>query len=218
MANLIRAAKENEALTLNSFNFGELAVEMVWINDEPLFYAPSLARTLEHKDARDMLRGVPDRYKGPRKVRTLGGVQEAAFLTEVGFYRVVFKSQSPKAEPFLQWVTEKVLPSLRKTGQYSMHQTANKYGIKLNLTEAQWDWLRERPSFVDVIPLALAGYNSVQITKMLGLKTPSGITARKQIEKLKELGILPLVIEPRAKQLEARIKAEAAAAKREVLA
>ena len=43
---------------------------------------------------------------------------------------------------------------------------------------------------------------------MLGYNTPTGITARKQIDKLKELGFLPQVIEPRLKQLERRIKTE----------
>ena len=46
---------------------------------------------------------------------------------------------------------------------------------------------------------------------MLGYKTPSGVTARKQIERLKALGILPQHIEPRAKQLERKIKANLAA-------
>jgi hypothetical protein len=65
---------------------------------------------------------------------------------------------------------------------------------------------------VDLLPLALGGYNSVEITRMLRYNTKSGITARKQIDKLKELGFLPKVIEPRAKQLERRILAERAAA------
>jgi len=57
----------------------------------------------------------------------------------------------------------------------------------------------------------MAGYNSLEITQLLGYHTKSGITARKRIHKLRELGFLPMVIEPRVKQLERRIKAQRAA-------
>lgn len=196
-------------LKLETMTMGAMSVEMVNISDNPWFYAPSLAQTLEYKDARDMLRGVPDDEKGPHSVRTLGGVQEATMLNEAGFYRVVMRSRSDVAEPFKRWVFHEVLPSIRKTGQYKVHQEAQKLGVKMDYTEAQWDWLRYRPQFVDLIPLAMAGYDATRISQMLDYKTKtSGITARKQIERLKELGFLPPVIEPRIKRLERQIKAE----------
>ncbi len=138
------------------------------------------------------------------------GTRDASFLNEPGFYRVVARSQSAVAEPFKCWVFYEVLPSIRKTGQYRMIQEAKSLGASFEYTADQWEWLKMRPGLVDVIPLALGGYNSVEITRMLKYNTKSGITARKQIDKLKELGFLPLVIEPRAKQLERRILAERA--------
>lgn len=42
------------------------------------------------------------------------------FLTESGVYKLVFKSRKPNAEAFTDWVTDKVLPTLRKTGSYEM--------------------------------------------------------------------------------------------------
>lgn len=198
------------ALTLKTMSLGQMSLQVAEIGGEPWFYAPSLARTLEYRDAANMLRGCPDDEKGTHLVSTPGGIQEAAFLTEPGFYRVVVRSRADVAEPFKRWVTREVLPSIRKTGQYKLHQDAQRMGVRFDFTEAQWDWLRLRPYLVDMLPLAAAGYNSVEITRMLAYKTPSGITVRKQIEKLKELGFLPQVIEPRAKQLERRIKAELA--------
>lgn len=196
------------ALTLQTMSLGSMSLDVVQIGDEPWFYAPSLARTLEYETAVQMLRGIPDDERGLHPVHTPGGIQHANFLTESGFYRVVFRSRSECAEPFKRWVTREVLPSIRKTGQYKMHQEAQRLGITFDFTEAQWEWLRLRPYLVDLLPLAAAGYNSVEITRMLGYNTLTGITARKQIEKLKELGFLPQVIEPRVKQLERRIKAE----------
>lgn len=201
-----------QALKLTNMTMGEMSVEVVNINDDPWFYAPSLAKTLEYQDATNMLKGVLDDEKGLYSVQTLGGVQESNLLNESGFYRVVMRSRSAVAEPFRRWVFHDILPSIRKTGQYKVHQEAKKMGVTLDFTEAQWEWLRYRPQFVDLIPLALAGYDGTRISQMLDYKTKSnGITARKQIERLKELGFLPQVIEPRIKRLERQIKAELAA-------
>lgn len=195
-----------EVLQLQPMTMGAMTLDVAVVDDEPWFYAPSLARTLEYKDARDMIRMVKDDEKAPHKVRTLGGVQEAILLNEPGFYRVVMRSRVELAEPFKRWVFREVLPSIRKTGQYKMHQDAQRLGVRFDFTADQWGWLKLRPYLVDLLVLAAAGYNSVQITRMLGYNTLSGVTARKQIDKLKELGFLPSVIEPRVKQLERRIK------------
>ncbi len=40
------------------------------------------------------------------------------FLTESGVYKLVFKSHKPNAEVFTDWVTDDVLPCIRKTGGY----------------------------------------------------------------------------------------------------
>ena len=40
------------------------------------------------------------------------------FLTESGVYKLVFKSNKPQAEKFSNWVTDEVLPSIRKHGAY----------------------------------------------------------------------------------------------------
>lgn len=41
------------------------------------------------------------------------------FLTESGVYKLIFRSNKPNAEKFTDWVTDEVLPSIRKTGSYS---------------------------------------------------------------------------------------------------
>ena len=212
--------RSQSALQLNTMTLGAMSLEVVEIAGDPWFYAPSLARTLEYKDARDMLRIVSDDEKRVFKVHQpstakdaveLGQRRDANFINEWGLYRLVSRSNSANAEPFKRWVFREVLPSIRKTGQYKMHQDAQRLGVRFDFTEVQWEWLKLRSYMVDLLVLAAAGYNSVEITRMLGYNTKTGITARKQIDKLKELGFLPQVIEPRVKQLERRIKVERAA-------
>lgn len=48
------------------------------------------------------------------------------FLTESGVYKLVFKSNKPDAERFQDWVTDEVLPTIRKHGAYMTEATIEK--------------------------------------------------------------------------------------------
>lgn len=45
------------------------------------------------------------------------------FLTESGVYKLVFKSHKENAERFQDWVTDDILPSIRRTGNYQIPQS-----------------------------------------------------------------------------------------------
>ncbi len=53
---------------------------------------------------------------------TFSGVQEMAIVSESGLYSLIIRSRKPIAKPFQKWVTREVLPSIRKTGSYSISQ------------------------------------------------------------------------------------------------
>lgn len=53
---------------------------------------------------------------------TNGGVQRMLYVTEGNLYRAIFQSRKPEADRFTDWVTEEVLPSIRKTGRYEIQQ------------------------------------------------------------------------------------------------
>ena len=48
----------------------------------------------------------------------------ARYVNEPGLYRLIARSTMEKAECFQDWVYEKVLPSIRKTGSYSVQAAA----------------------------------------------------------------------------------------------
>lgn len=52
-----------------------------------------------------------------KDIRKLNNAGEK-FITESGVYKLVFKSHKPNAEEFSDWVTDEVLPSIRKNGGY----------------------------------------------------------------------------------------------------
>lgn len=60
--------------------------------------------------------------KGVSSVYTLteGGRQNLTFIDEPNLYRCIFQSRKKEAEAFQDWVVEEVLPTIRKTGGYSV--------------------------------------------------------------------------------------------------
>ena len=53
---------------------------------------------------------------------TKGGVQRLVYVNESNLYKTIFQSRKESAERFTDWVTTEVLPSIRKTGSYSLPQ------------------------------------------------------------------------------------------------
>ena len=41
-------------------------------------------------------------------------------ITESGLYHVILNAKTDRVKPFRRWVTEEVLPQIRKTGSYSV--------------------------------------------------------------------------------------------------
>jgi hypothetical protein len=54
----------------------------------------------------------------------LGRIQDRCInlVNEPGLYRLISRSDKPEAVRFQDWVFEEVLPSIRKTGSYSVRQ------------------------------------------------------------------------------------------------
>lgn len=55
-----------------------------------------------------------------------GQNREMVVISESGLYRLVLTSRKPQSEPFQDWVVQEVLPSIRKTGSYSVLQSTEK--------------------------------------------------------------------------------------------
>ena len=97
--------------------FGELrTVEM---NGEPWMVGKDVATALGYKNPRDAIaRHVDAEDKGVVKHDTPSGEQEMVIINESGLYSLVLGSKLPTAKKFKRWVTNEVLPSIRKTGGY----------------------------------------------------------------------------------------------------
>ncbi|SFG24435.1 Prophage antirepressor, partial [Clostridium cadaveris] len=66
------------------------------------------------------------------------------FLTESGVYKLIFKSKKKEAERFQDWVTDEVLPQIRKTGSYKSNQNSINPELKEKEIEARLKNARAR--------------------------------------------------------------------------
>ena len=62
---------------------------------------------------------------------------EMNFIPESDLYRLVFRSKLPNAEKFTDWVVEEVLPTLRKTGTYTVQQVPREPSYEARVQAAQ---------------------------------------------------------------------------------
>lgn len=52
--------------------------------------------------------------------------KDPIFIAESGLYSLILKSRKKEAEPFQQWVSREVLPSIRKTGKYEVQAVSER--------------------------------------------------------------------------------------------
>lgn len=110
----------------NSPEFG--AIRTIEKDGEPWFvgkdvatilgYAKPLNALATHIDEDDSLKqGLTD---------NMGRMQETIFINESGLYSLVLSSKLPNAKKFKRWVTNEVIPSIRKHGAYMTPETLEK--------------------------------------------------------------------------------------------
>lgn len=114
---------------MTEFKFHTHAIRVFPTDDGSSFFAVAadVARVLGFAKANDFTRNIPDKHKGAHKVRTAFGEKEMQVVDEPGLYYGTLRSNKPEAEPFVEWVTSEVLPSIRRTGAY-VHPAASDSG------------------------------------------------------------------------------------------
>lgn len=132
----------NEVTIFENPEFGK--VRTLMIDGEPYFigkdvatilgYAKPLNAITTHVDTDDSLKqGLAD---------NLGRIQQTILINESGLYSLILSSKLPKAKKFKRWVTSEVLPTIRKTGSYSMQNKPDSYTIEDPIERAK-RWIEE---------------------------------------------------------------------------
>lgn len=132
--NFNESAKNSSASLLRIFEnseFGKIRVAL--INGEPWFIGIDVAKALGYVIPKNAIRdnvdiedkkvvqlsdfqagpqyGLPDHMKGLK----------VTIINESGLYSLILRSQLESAKKFKRWITSEILPSIRKTGSYSIN-------------------------------------------------------------------------------------------------
>ena len=107
----------NEIKVFDNPQFGK--VRTAGTSENPLFCLPDVCKALG-LNASHVRERLEDGVVSTDTITdNLGRTQVANFVNEDGLYDVILDSRKPEAKTFRKWVTSEVLPSIRKTGQYS---------------------------------------------------------------------------------------------------
>lgn len=113
----------NDLAIFENPEFGH--IRSLKIEGEPWFVGKDIAEALGYADtAAALKKHVDDEDKKLFKADDLPTLKTSNYgaylINESGLYSLMLKSKLPGAKKFKRWVTSEVLPSIRKTGAYSM--------------------------------------------------------------------------------------------------
>ena len=111
-------------------NLGQ--VRIIGDKEKPLFCLKDVCEILEHTTPAKVKDSIIKEFGDDLNqihpiVDNLGRTQKATFITEPQLYFILMRSDKPKAKPFRQWVVNEVLPTIRKTGSYSIQKPVSQF-------------------------------------------------------------------------------------------
>lgn len=122
----------NEIEIFKNSEFGEIRTTV--IDGEPWFVGKDVAKALGYGEGKSLPNAVAnhvdDEDKGAIKMMTPGGEQNVIIINESGLYSLVLSSKLPSAKKFKHWVTHDVIPSIRKTGCYTISNNRTPYNVQ----------------------------------------------------------------------------------------
>lgn len=163
------------------FEYQNSKVRTVDMDGEAWFVLKDVCAVLGISNNRMAADRLDDDEKGVSLIDTLGGKQEMVIVNESGLYHVILRSDKPEAAPFRRWVTNDVLPTIRKTGSYNAPQLTRSQLLATALIAAheeleekdkQIETMKPKTLFADAVS---ASSQSILVGEMAKLLSQNGI-------------------------------------------
>lgn len=106
---------ENE---IHYWNFSDKCIRTFQFENSTFFIAKDVSVSLGYKNATDLTRSLDSDEIINCIIPTSGGNQDMLVINEPGLYHAIFMSRKKTAKDFRRWVTNEILPVLRKAGTY----------------------------------------------------------------------------------------------------
>lgn len=163
------------------FEYQNNKVRTVDVDGEVWFVLKDVCEVLHLGTTAKVAERLDDDEKGMNQIHTPGGTQNVTVVNESGLYHVILRSDKPEAAPFRRWVTNDVLPAIRKTGSYNAPQLTRSQLLATALIAAheeleekdkQIETMKPKALFADAVS---ASSQSILVGEMAKLLSQNGI-------------------------------------------
>ena len=163
------------------FTYHDTKLSVIEKDNVIWFKAKSVAQILEYNDTKRAIQlHVDDEDKMTLKNIIDGGGtnhppiknDHMIYINESGLYSLIFSSNKKQAKEFKRWVTNEVLPSIRKTGKYEFHNKQFKM-LTFNI-QSEYDLQKKVVNYIrnhHAKALLNASLGENQITDSMRLKS-----------------------------------------------
>lgn len=169
----------NELQIFNNPEFG--SVRTITKDNEPMFCLADVCKALDITNAGNVKQRLSEKGIHNADTPTKGGMQNMVFINESNLYKVIFQSRKPSAEKFTDWVTEEVIPSIRKNGGYIANQeqmtpeqiVANALIVAQNIIsqkDRQIEEMKPKAEFFDAVADSKTAISMNEVAKVLNIK------------------------------------------------
>lgn len=113
---------DNQLSTMKEFTFNptKQPIRTEIKDGEPWFVAKDVCDALQIINITDTMNRLDDDEKLTSVVSNSGQGRQMWLVNESGLYNLIFQSRKAEAKAFRKWVTNEVLPTIRKTGRYEL--------------------------------------------------------------------------------------------------
>lgn len=163
------------------FEYQNNKVRTVDVDGEAWFVLKDVCEVLHLGTTAKVAERLDDDEKGMNQIHTPGGTQNVTVVNESGLYHVILRSDKPGAAPFRRWVTNDVLPAIRKTGSYNAPQLTRSQLLATALIAAheeleekdkQIETMKPKALFADAVS---ASKKSILVGELAKLLSQNGI-------------------------------------------
>ena len=170
----------NELQIFNNEEFGE--IRTITKHGEPMFCLADVCKALDITHVTDVKNRLKQDGVGTSEViDSLGRNHTATFINESNLYKVIFQSRKPSAEKFTDWVTDEVIPSIRKNRGYIANQeqmtpeqiVANALIVAQNIIsqkDRQIEEMKPKAEFFDTVADSKTAISMNEVAKVLNIK------------------------------------------------
>ncbi len=115
---------DNNITIFNESRFGEIRTTGSWMS--PMFCLTDVCRILDLENSSRVKTRLDQKGVTTMRTPTSGDPQMMIYINEPNLYKCIFSSRKEQAIEFQNWICYDVLPTIRATGTYNIHQANDK--------------------------------------------------------------------------------------------